>query len=429
MDLRESITKRTQSNTDLTIKKIKELEKDPKPSKEKLAKIKELKLTLKEQQEEQKIILNEANNLKDDIALINKQISDTTDAKQIKSLTRLRNKKHKELIEKETILNNEGINLQSDLLSNKIVVAEKINKKTKESYKLMINRDYDITNFNIEGRNFLYYIPNIPNIIEQLNEDFIPIDIKDYMDFTGRPKGNISRTRTKLQNTLKEMRKESYDYTYIDDKGVLHDDSLVLIGDIKGTEYKGLASIQVQLGATFKDNLKQAFKKSQYIKVNSDVFKIGQGKNNKAENMAKEIFFYLAKMCRTEAKSQVNSGEWTKILHLDTIITKLSELNLIKYDLNRYNECVKEPLLYALNMGIELGYFKYETDAFNYYDNVISSNNNGANVKDKIDNFERGKDYGIKFTINGDMVDLQNNTKANKTYNKYKNKHKSKDTK
>jgi hypothetical protein len=425
-DLRESITKRTQSNTDLTIKQIKELEKIPKPSKDQLAKLKELKIRLKEQQEEQKIILNEANNLKDDIALINKQIIMETDAKSIKSLTRKRNKMQKDLREKEIILNNEGINLQSDLFSNKFVVAEINNDK--ESYKLMIDRDYDITNFNMEGRNFLYYIPNIPNIMEQLNGDFIPIDIKDYMDFTGRPNGNISRTRKNLQNTLKEMRKESYDYTYKDEKGVLHDDSLVLIADIKGTEHKGLASIQVQLGATFKDELKKAFKKSQYIKVNSDVFKIGQGKNNKVENMAKEIFLYLAKMCRTEAKSQVNSGEWTKTIHLDTIITKLSELNLIKYDLNRYNECVKEPLLYALNIGMELGYFKYKTKAFDYYDNVIASNNNGANVKDKIDNFERGKAYGIKFTINGDMVDLQKNTKANKTYNKYKNKYKNKDT-
>ena len=424
MDLRENITKKTQNKIDITIKKIAQIEKKPKPTKEDLAQLKELKLVLKEQEQEREIIVNEVKDLKADIELIDKQISDTTDTKQIKSLSSKKKRIKKVLDEKTDILNNEGIYLQADLLSNKLVVAEKVDKDTKESYKLMINNDYDLQNFNSEGRNFLYYIPNIPNIIEELNEDFITLDIDDYLDFTGRPKGNVSRIRRNLQNTLKEMRKETYDYTYLDDKGTLHDDSLVLIGDIKGTEYNGKASVKVQLGATFKDNLKQAFVKSQYVKVNSDVFKIGQGKNNTSENMAKEIFLYLAKLCRIEAKNQVNSGKWSKDLHLDKIITKLAELNLIKYNPNRYNESVKEPLLYALNTGVELGYFTYKTDAFNYYDSVIATNNNGANVQNKIINFERGDKYGIRFTINGDMVDLEHNTKANKTYNKFKNKHK-----
>ena len=424
MDLRERITQKTQSRTDLTIKKIDKIKSKTKPSKEDLAELKELQTLLKEQQQEQENIKTEVKDLKADLDLIDMQISDTTEAKEIKALTNQRKKIQKQLKEKEAILKQEGIYLQADLLSNKLIVAEKVNPKTKESYKLMINNDYDIQNFNMEGRNFLYYIPNIPNIIDEINEDFITLDIKDYLDFTGRQNGNVSRIRKNLQNTLKEMRKESYDYTYLDDKGVLHDVSLVLIGDIKGTEHNGKATIKVQLGATFKDNLKQAFIKNQYVKVNSDVFKIGQGRNNKAENMAKEIFLYLAKLCRIEAKNQVNSGKWRKDVHLDTIITKLAELNLISYNPNKYNESVKEPLLYALNTGMELGYFTYETDAFSYYDDVIASNNNGANVQDKITNFEKGDKYGIKFIINGDMVDLETNTKANKTYNKYKNKHK-----
>ena len=136
------------------------------------------------------------------------------------------------------------------------------------------------------------------------------------------------------------------------------------------------------------------------------------------------VFLYLAKLCRIEAKNQLNGGQWRKNIHLITIIEKLAELNLISYNPNRYNESVKEPLLYALNTGVELGYFTYKTDAFKYYDDVIASNNRGANVQDKITNFEKGDKYGVKFTINGDMVDLETNTKANRTYNKYKNKNK-----
>src|SRR5574344_3145960 len=113
-----------------------------------------------------------------------------------------------------------------DLFSNKYVY-EKKNNRTKENYKLMINADYDIQNFNSEGRNFLHYIPNIDNVIDQLDDDFITIDMSDYLDFTGRPTGNITRLRRNLLNTLIEMRKESYEYSYRDEKGALQEGSLV----------------------------------------------------------------------------------------------------------------------------------------------------------------------------------------------------------
>ena len=418
MDLRENITKKLENNTDITLKSIKEIEQKAKPSKEDLEKLKDLKETLKEQQEQRKKIQEDISELKDDIDLINKQISDTTEATQIKSLTRRLKQLKKQLQEKEQIINNGGVTMQMDLFTGKYTY-EKQNKRKKEAYKLMINADYDIQNFNSEGRNFLYYVPNIPNIIENLNEDFINIDIDDYLEFTGRPNGNVSRIRRNLQNTLKEMRKESYDYSFIDERGALQEGSLVLIGDIKGTEYKGKASVKVQLGATFKDNLKQVFIKNQYAKVNKDVFKLGQGKNNKAENMAKEIFIYLSRLCRIEAKKGTINGQWRKDIHLDLLITHLAEINLLNYNPNTYNKSVKEPLLNALNTGVELGLFNYKTNAFKYYDEVIATNNNGRNVSDKIHNFENGDKYGVQFILNSDMVDLETNQKAHTTYKKY----------
>ena len=424
-DLRENITKRLENNTDITIKSIKEIEKKAKKSKEDLDKLKDLKETLKEQTEQRENIQDDINDLKDDIALLDKQISETTEAKQIKALARRRKQMEKELTEKQNIINNSGVTMQMDLFTGKYTY-EKQNKRKKETYKLMINTDYDIQNFNSEGRNFLYYIPNIPNIINDLDEDFINVDIDDYLDFTGRPNGNVSRIRRNLQSTLKEMRKESYDYSFIDDRGALQEGSLVLIGDIKGTEYKGKASVKVQLGATFKDNLKQVFIKNQYAKVNKDVFKLGQGRNNKAENMAKEIFIYLSRLCRIEAKKGTINGQWRKDIHLDLLITHLAEINLINYNPNTYNKSVKEPLLNALNTGVELGLFNYKTNAFKYYDEVIATNNNGRNVSDKIHNFENGDKYGVQFTLNSDMVDLETNEKAHTTYKKYQNKGKKK---
>ncbi|MBQ9013448.1 MAG: hypothetical protein IJ094_07865 [Bacilli bacterium] len=421
MDLRENITKKLENNTDITIKSIKELEKKVKPSKEDLEKLKDLKETLKEQQEQREKIQDEINDLKDDITLLDKQISDTTEAQQIKTLARRRKQLEKELKEKQNIINNGGVTMQMDLFTGKYTY-EKQNKRKKETYKLMINTDYDIQNFNSEGRNFLYYVPNIPNIINDLDEDFINIDIDDYLDFTGRPNGNVSRIRRNLQSTLKEMRKESYDYSFIDERGALQEGSLVLIGDIKGTEYKGKASVKVQLGATFKDNLKQVFIKNQYAKVNKDVFKLGQGKNNKAENMAKEIFIYLSRLCRIEAKKGTINGQWRKDIHLDLLITHLAEINLLNYNPNTYNKSVKEPLLNALNTGVELGLFSYKTNAFKYYDEVIATNNNGRNATDKIHNFENGDKYGVQFILNSDMVDLETNQKAHTTYKKYQSK-------
>lgn len=421
MDLRENITKKLENNTDITIKSIKELEKKAKPSKEDLEKLKDLKETLKEQQDQREKIQEDINDLKDDIVLLDKQISETTEAKQIKALARRRKQLEKDLIDKQNIINNGGVTMQMDLFTGKYTY-EKQNKRKKETYKLMINTDYDIQNFNNEGRNFLYYVPNIPNIINDLDEDFIKIDIDDYLDFTGRPNGNVSRIRRNLQSTLKEMRKESYDYSFIDERGALQEGSLILIGDIKGTEYKGKASVKVQLGATFKDNLKQVFIKNQYAKVNKDVFKLGQGKNNKAENMAKEIFIYLSRLCRIEAKKGTINGQWRKDIHLNLLITHLAEINLLNYNPNTYNKSVKEPLLNALNTGVELGLFSYKTNAFKYYDGVIATNNNGRNATDKIHNFENGDKYGVQFILNSDMVDLETNQKAHTTYKKYQNK-------
>lgn len=421
MDLRENITKRLENNTDITIKNIREIEKKAKPSKEDLETLKDLKETLKEQQEQREQIKNDINELEDDIALLDKQISDTTEAQQIKKLSRRRKQLDKQLQDKKQIINNGGITMQMDLFTGKYTY-EKQNKRKKETYKLMLNADYDIQNFNSEGRNFLYYVPNIPNIVNDLDDDFINIDIDDYLDFTGRPNGNVSRIRRNLQNTLKEMRKESYDYSFIDERGALQEGSLVLIGDIRGTEYKGKASVKVQLGATFKDNLKQVFIKNQYAKVNKDVFKLGQGRNNKAENMAKEIFIYLSRLCRIEAKKGTINGQWRKDIHLDLLITHLAEINLLNYNPNTYNKSVKEPLLNALNTGVELGLFSYKTNAFKYYDDVIATNNNGRNTNDKIHNFENGDKYGVQFILNSDMVDLETNQKAHTTYKKYQNK-------
>ena len=427
MNMREEIVKKVSYSTNLTRKRIIELESIKKPSKEDLKELKELKDQFNEQVKKRDDLKKEISDLYADISLLNEQLANTTNIKEQRAKKRKIREINKQIKSKEDYLKDEGLYFQIDT-ENKLLVNERQDKKTKEKYRLVIDGDYDLQNFNQEGRNFLYYIPNIPNIITTLDEDFIPIDINDYLEFTGRPNGNVSRIRNNLQKTLKEMRKEHYDYTYKDEKGVYHDDSLVILGDIRGTEYKGKATIKVQLGATFKENLKTAIAKNQYVKVNSNVFKIGQGKNNKAENMAKEIFTYLSKLCRAEAKQQTQTGQWQKDLHLETIIKHLCDINLLNYNPNRYNETVKEPLKYALNVGQELGLFTYQTDAFSYYDDVISSLNWGANVQDKIDNFEKGKPYGIKFILNSDMIDLEANHKANRTYNANKKRYDKKAT-
>jgi hypothetical protein len=423
MTLRESITRRVETNTDLTEKQLKELKKIPKPSKDDLLKISDLEARLKEQEKIKKARIEEIDDIKDDIALINKQLSDIQDANQVKKLVRQRKKMEKQLKEKQQEI---GQDLNFQINTDGKIVYEKENKRKKESYKLMVNADYNLQNFNSEGRNFLFYVPNINGIISQLNDDFITIDIDDYLAFTGRENTNVSRVRRNLINTLKEMRKESYDYSFYDEKGQLQEGSLVLIGDVKSTEFKGKATIDVQLGATFKNNLKKAFISNQIANVNKGVFKLGQGKNKKAENMAKELFIYFSQLARIEAKKGLTNGQWQKDLHLDTLITRLAELNLLNYNPNTYNKSVKEPLLNALNVGQELGLFKYKTNAFKYYDDVISTLNNGANVKDKITNFETGKQYGIRIILNKDMTDLEKNEKAHTTYNKYQNRYKGK---
>jgi hypothetical protein len=302
---------------------------------------------------------------------------------------------------------------------------EKENKRKKERYKLIVNADYDVTNFNQEGRNFIQYIPNIPNVVNELDNDYITIDLDHYVDFNGI--SNPQRTRKRLQATLIEMRKESYEYSFYDDKGALQEGSLVLIGDVMSTEYKGKATIKVQLGGQFKRNIQQAIIKGNIAHVNKEVFKIGHGKNNKKEYMARELYFYFVRLARTEAKKGLTKGTYQKALKLDTIITFLAEINLINYNPNRYNETVKEPLQTALYMGQELGLFSIKTDAFKYYDDVINTLNNGANVKDKVKTFESQL---IQITLyNDNTTDLTSNEKAHKTYKENQKKYNKRATK
>ena len=415
MTMRENITSKVDSNTDLTIKELEALKSKPRKNKEDKEHIAELEQRLKEQRQEQKDKEQEIQSLKDDIDLINKQIENTTDLKQQRSLIRKRKSIEKDLKD----MTNTTLIFQKDLFTGKYVY-EKKNKRTKESYKLMINQDYNIRNFNQEGRNFLLYIPNIPDIIEQLDEDFITLDITNFLDFTGRENTNISRVRRNLLNTLIEMRKESYEYSFKDEKGVLQEGSLVLVADVKTTENKGKATVKVQLGATFKENIKNAIINGQIANVNRDIFKLGQGKNNKTELMAKELFMYFSRLARIDAKKGLTNGQYQKYLILDTLLEHLIDLNLIKYDLSIYNRSVREPLENALNTGQELGLFSYKTNAFKNYDEAINNGNNGRNAKDKVSNFENEP---IRIILNHLNNDLEKMEQAHKTYIQNKRKY------
>jgi hypothetical protein len=423
MNIRETIGKKVDSNTDITQRKINEIKKKAKPTKKDLEKLEELKETLKQQQEDNKALENDIIDLKDDIDLINKQIGTETDGNEIKRLIRIRKAKEKELKAKQDIFNKNGLVFQLNVDGK--LTYEKENKRKKERYKLIVNADYDVTNFNQEGRNFIQYIPNIPNVVNELDNDYITIDLDHYVDFNGI--SNPQRTRKRLQATLIEMRKESYEYSFYDDKGALQEGSLVLIGDVMSTEYKGKATIKVQLGGQFKRNIQQAIIKGNIAHVNKEVFKIGHGKNNKKEYMARELYFYFVRLARTEAKKGLTKGTYQKALKLDTIITFLAEINLINYNPNRYNETVKEPLQTALYMGQELGLFSIKTDAFKYYDDVINTLNNGANVKDKVKTFESQL---IQITLyNDNTTDLTSNEKAHKTYKENQKKYNKRATK
>jgi len=74
--------------------------------------------------------------------------------------------------------------------------------------------------------------------------------MKDYLNFTGRETGNISRTRRNLLKTLREMKDETYEYSYIKENRQLEESFLSLVSEAISTEYNGNATVKVQLGAT-----------------------------------------------------------------------------------------------------------------------------------------------------------------------------------
>jgi len=413
MNIRETIGKKVDSNTDITKRKIRELEAKTKPNKEDLKKIKDLKEQLKEQEKEREQTLTEVEEIRADIEQIDEQLKHLQDIKDIKKWNRIKKQKEKQLKEKQDILKDNSLTFQLDL--NGDLTYTKENKRTKEHYKLILNANYDIQNFNHYGRKFLEYIPNIPNVMEALDETYITLDLDDFIDFYGLK--NPRRVRQELYKALKGMGNERYEYRFKDDNGNMVDMSLVLVGDVISVLHNNKMTLSVQLGGQYKKNIKNAIIKGNIAHVKKDVFKLGNGRNNKKEYMAQRLYLYFVKLARTEAKKGlINGVKYEKALKVETIINHLTELNLINYNPSRYSESVKEPLQVALYMGQDLGLYEIETDAFNYYDNVIGTLNNGANVKDKISTFEN---HLINISlVNGDTTDLESHLKANETYKK-----------
>ena len=129
---------------------------------------------------------------------------------------------------------------------------------------------------------------------------------------------------------------------------------------------------------------------------------------------------YFSRLARIDAKRGLTNGQYQKDLILDTLLEHLIDLNLIKYDLSIYNRSVREPLENALNMGQELGLFKYQTNAFKNYDEAINNGNNGRNAKDKVSNFENEP---IRIILNHLNNDLEKMEQAHKTYIQNKRKY------
>lgn len=429
MSIREQIQNYKRSDEDKINKEIYDLQSLNTLTKEQKEKLEELIEDKKELLEEKKEQQQKLDNIKDETRLLNETLEQASDITETRRLKRFLKQKETEKESLEKALSNNGVAFQQNLLTGNLEYKQE-NKRKHESTTIVIPQDYDISQFNQESRNFLYYIPNIPNIMDELEKDFITIDISDYLSFTGRETGNVSRIRKKLFNSLKEMKKESYEFSYRGSKGELIEGSLSIIGDIITTEYKGKATVSVHLEPTYKNNIRRAFNTNQIANINKEVFKLGQGSTNKIEKITKEIAIYLTRLARNDAKNGLKNGKWVKDIHIKTLIDYLVSINLIDYDTRYYSRYVKEPLQDALNLGKDLNLFDYKTNAFEYYDNSISKSMNRTRDKEHIAEFESGKDNGVHIILNADNIaDLEKNQKANTTYKKYQKKYDKKTTK
>ena len=429
MSIREQIQNYKRSDEDKINKEIYDLQSLNTLTKEQKEKLEELIEDKKELLEEKKEQQQKLDNIKDEIRLLNETLEQASDITETRRLKRFLKQKETEKESLEKALSNNGVAFQQNLLTGNLEYKQE-NKRKHESTTIVIPQDYDISQFNQESRNFLYYIPNIPNIMDELEKDFITIDISDYLSFTGRETGNVSRIRKKLFNSLKEMKKESYEFSYRGSKGELIEGSLSIIGDIITTEYKGKATVSVHLEPTYKNNIRRAFNTNQIANINKEVFKLGQGSTNKIEKITKEIAIYLTRLARNDAKNGLKNGKWVKDIHIKTLIDYLVSINLIDYDTRYYSRYVKEPLQDALNLGKDLNLFDYKTNAFEYYDNSTSKSMNWTRDKEHIAEFESGKDNGVHIILNADNIaDLEKNQKANTTYKKYQKKYDKKTTK
>ena len=330
MSIREQIQNYKRSDEDKINKEIYDLQSLNTLTKEQKEKLEELIEDKKELLEEKKEQQQKLDNIKDEIRLLNETLEQASDITETRRLKRFLKQKETEKESLEKALSNNGVAFQQNLLTGNLEYKQE-NKRKHESTTIVIPQDYDISQFNQESRNFLYYIPNIPNIMDELEKDFITIDISDYLSFTGRETGNVSRIRKKLFNSLKEMKKESYEFSYRGSKGELIEGSLSIIGDIITTEYKGKATVSVHLEPTYKNNIRRAFNTNQIANINKEVFKLGQGSTNKIEKITKEIAIYLTRLARNDAKNGLKNGKWLKYIHIKTLFYFFFYINLLDY--------------------------------------------------------------------------------------------------
>lgn len=357
LDARDELATYQETNLERQKKELKELQENYKKTHDKhlLEDIEDKKADIEENQKKFDALCVDIKEKETELADLQRLYNDADDEGKVEYLKLLK-KKDKELKELKKKRDSRGLNTQLDLFSNDLKVENK-------DVTLSISYDkFDINNYTSEGKRLLVYMQN--QLYYNPTNDYLVIDLDEYLDQTGRKLSTSRAVRKKIETTLKSIYDESYKLHIKDDA---EDRELTgqirLIQEYWQDRYKGKMTYYIKPS----DAYRKILLNDKAMKWASIPILLNRLNGTKAEDRAREVGFYLYQTLRSDLRNQKVGHNYNKTFKMKTFTDLLLKKGL-NNNYETYAKNIINPLLDALNRLEDLGFIEYHTNAFLEYD-------------------------------------------------------------
>lgn len=357
LDARDELATYQETDLERQERELKELQENYNKTHDKsiLEDIEDKKIDIAENKKKFDALCDDIKEKETELADLRRLYNDADDEGKAEYLKLLK-KKDKELKELKKKRDSRGFNTQLDLFSNDLKVENK-------DVTLSIAYDkFDINNYTSEGKRLLVYMQN--QLYYNPTNDYLVIDLDEYLDQTGRKLSTSRVVRKKIETTLKSIYDESYKL-HIKDEAEDREltGQIRLIQEYWQDRYKGKMTYYIKPS----DAYRKILLNDKAMKWASIPILLNRLNGTKAEDRAREVGFYLYQTLRSDLKNQKVGHNYNKNFKMKTFTDLLLKKGL-NNNYETYAKNIINPLLDALNRLEDLGFIEYHTNAFLEYD-------------------------------------------------------------